>query len=347
MSIYELPPIDDRAVWDTLLSINQLPSVTVADELGVFQSLHGAPATASEVAERLGYDRRTVVAVLRMLAAQGYLKQRCGVYQVTSLARQYLLKDSPYYWGHMLNTARSSLHEKLKERMQSASPEGVPGQRGEDVPGETRATSWAKGQVDIERGRRIAAAMHSHSLPAATGLAKCAAFSEGARLLDVGGGSGCYSIAIAQANPSLRLTVMELPAMADVAKEYIGAAGVGDRVDASAVDMFREAWPQGYDGVFFANVWHDWNFETCAFLASKAFDALPSGGRIFIHEMLLDDDGDGPLTTVSFSMLMRLNTEGQQFTLPELQGVLEDAGFVDVGARHTYGYYSLVSARKN
>jgi hypothetical protein len=61
--------------------------------------------------------------------------------------------------------------------------------------------------------------------------------------------------------------------------------------------------------------------------------------------MLLDDDGDGPLTTVSFSMLM-LGTEGQQFTLPELKTLLEGAGFGEVQAKHTYGYYSLVSAKK-
>jgi hypothetical protein len=240
---------------------------------------------------------------------------------------------------------RTNLHDRLKEQMQGRSPAGVPGHRGEDTKGESSASGWASGQIDVERGRRIAAAMHSHSLPAATGLARNGDFVGVSRLLDVGAGSGCYPIAIAQANPGLRATIMELPSMCQVAQEYIRDAGVADRVDTAAVDMFREAWPQGYDAVFFANVWHDWNFETCAFLAKQTYDILPAGGRVFLHEMLLDDDGDGPLTSVSFSMLM-LGTEGQQFTLPELKGLLEGAGFTDVDARHTYGYYSLVSARK-
>jgi hypothetical protein len=51
------------------------------------------------------------------------------------------------------------------------------------------------------------------------------------------------------------------------------------------------------------------------------------------------------VTTVGFSMLM-LGTEGQQFTLPELKRLLDPAGFTDVRSQHTYGYYSLVSARK-
>lgn len=341
---YELPPTDDRAIWDTWLSMYHLPSLTVADELGILQSLHGSPCSAIALADRLGYDRRATVAVVRMLGALGYLVQRLGVYQLTDTARLYLLKQSPYYWGHMLGN-RTNLHDTLKERVLGKSPAGVPGHRGEDTPGDSSASGWASGKIDTERGQRIAAAMHSHSLPAATGLPRNGDFSGVSRLLDVGAGSGCYAIALARANPSLRASLMELPAMCEVAKQYIAAAGVVDRVDTVTVDMFREPWPQGYDAIFFANVWHDWNFETCAWLARQAYDALPSGGRIFLHEMLLDDDGDGPVATVGFSMLM-LGTEGQQFTLPELKSLLEGAGFEGVEARHTYGYYSLVSARK-
>jgi acetylserotonin N-methyltransferase len=197
----------------------------------------------------------------------------------------------------------------------------------------------------MERARRVASAMQSHSLPAAIALALNGNFDGVTRLLDVGGGSGCFAIALARQHPELRCTVMELPAMCEVAQEYIVAGGVTDRVDTLAVDMFREPWPRGYDALFFSNVFHDWNFETCRWLTERSFEALPPGGRIYLHEMLLDDDGCAPLTTVSFSMLM-LGTQGQQFTLPELRGLLEPAGFKDIEAKSTYGYYSLVVGRK-
>jgi len=61
--------------------------------------------------------------------------------------------------------------------------------------------------------------------------------------------------------------------------------------------------------------------------------------------MLLDDAGAGPPTAVSFSMLM-LSTQGQQFTLRELRGLLQDAGLRDITAKSTYGYYSVVIGRK-
>jgi cyclopropane fatty-acyl-phospholipid synthase-like methyltransferase len=227
------------------------------------------------------------------------------------------------------------------------SPSGRPGTDGATPLGETAGSSggWATGQVDMQMARRVAAAMQSHSLAAAVGLARNGNFTDVRRLLDIGGGSGCYAIALAQRHPELRCSVMELPAMCEVAHQYIRDGEVEDRVDTVAVDMFREPWPEGCDALFFSNVWHDWNFETCAWLAEQSFNALPSGGRIYLHEMLLNDDGCGPLTAASFSMLM-LNTQGQQFTFPELKRLLEGAGFVGVETRQTSVYYSLVSARK-
>jgi acetylserotonin N-methyltransferase len=111
--------------------------------------------------------------------------------------------------------------------------------------------------------------------------------------------------------------------------------------------MFKEPWPTGHDALFFSNIYHDWSDKTCQMLSDKAFAALPSGGRIFLHEMLMNDDGTGPLPVAAFAVLMLLGTKGRQYSLPELRTFLEQAGFRNVEARRTGGgYYSLVSARK-
>ena len=134
--------------------------------------------------------------------------------------------------------------------------------------------------------------------------------------------------------------------MCQVAEGYIKAAAVADRVDTLAVDMFRETWPTDYDAVFFSNVWHDWNFRTCTWLARRAYEILPGKGRIILHEMLLDDDGAGPATTAGFSMLMLLATQGQQFTFGELQSILESVGFRQIESKQTSGYYSVTTGHK-
>ena len=45
-------------------------------------------------------------------------------------------------------------------------------------------------------------------------------------------------------------------------------------------------------------------------------------------------------------MNILLTTDGQQFTSEELEDLLQECGFVDVSVAHSYGYFSLVSARK-
>ncbi len=346
-----MPTCNDAPIWDLCLSGTLLPSVNAADELGVFAALDADPASAQDLAERMGFDLRATRTLLYLLAALKLLVPREGRYQLTDTARQYLLPDSPYYWGPMLQMIGSrqpEYQETLRDALQkrprtgTTSPEGVPetGDSGRPVD------SWASGQLSLEDARRIAAAMHSHSLPAAIALAQLADLGDTTRLLDVGGGSGCFAIALARGNPALRCTIMELPAMCEVAGDYIAAAGVEDRVDTVAVDMFRHAWPEGYDAMFFSNVFHDWSTETCLWLARRCLQALPSGGRILLHEMLIDDAGAGPLTAAAFSMLMLLGTQGQQFTAGELINLLQEAGFTDVRFMDSYGGFSLVSARK-
>jgi acetylserotonin N-methyltransferase len=346
---YRLPTSDDRQIWDLWLTGVYQGTIVAADDAGIFGSLAERPATIDELAQRLDFDTRATGIVVRLLAALRLLVLRQGSYQLADAARTYLVKSSPFYWGHMMRVAVSEWHRdtalaKLKQKgsAEAAGPEGTPQPSGSGRP----VDGWAAGEIQLGQAEQIAASMQSHSLPAAIAAASNYDYTGIARMLDVGGGSGCFMTAMAQAHPKLKATVMELDTMCAVATKYVAAAGVETRVDTKVVDMFREPWPKGYDAVFFSNIWHDWNFRTCAWLAARAYEALPRGGRIMLHEALLDDDGGGPPTTAAFSMLMLLATQGQQFTFAELKALLENAGFKDIEAQQTSSYYSITTGYK-
>ena len=334
---WDLPTADDTPVWDVWLSAYHMPSLAVADRLGLFEALHEAPADAEELARRMRLKAEPLKALLPMLSALGFLVPRGGRYHLTPAARLYLLHDSAFYWGHAFPVARTSMAtDTLFARFPAMEPANAA----------RTSDSWESGQVSAEMALNIARIMHSHSLPAALGAARQGDFAGVTRLLDVGGGSGCFSIALAQHFPKMRCTIMELPAMCERAAQYIAEAGVSDRVDTVTVDMFRAAWPKGYDAIFFSNIFHDWSPEMNAQLSASAFAALPPGGRIYLHEMLINDEGSGPLAAAAFSVLMLVGTKGRQYAFAELSRFLEGAGFADIRATKTYGYYSLVSARK-
>ena len=336
---YESPCSDDRILWDLHLSAFWLPSVLVADELGVFVQLAEEPQDAAMLARRLGASEHGLDAILPLLASLGFLTRHGGRFQLTAAARDFLLPESPYYWGPVLEGFRSRrfTYERLREKLRppAATPALLDGPGG----------SWESGQLDEATARGVARYMHSHSLSAAQGVARLGDFSGVRWLLDVGGGSGCFSIALAQRHPGLRCTVMELGAMCALVPEYAREAGV-DRVDTVTIDMFRETWPRGHDAVFLSNVLHDWSRETCADLLARCAASLPAGGRIYLHEMLLSENLDGPRTAAAFSVQMLAGTRGQQFTFGQLAALLKNAGFTDVCVESTHAYYSLLRATK-
>ena len=349
MTKYEAPSTDDRRIWDLWLSGTYQGAIVAADDAGVFVALAENPATIEELAARLDFDVRATGILLRLLGSLGLLMIRDERFQLTDQARQYLVKSSRFYWGHMMRVAVSEWHRdtalaklKAKGSASTAGPQGTPAPTGSGRP----ADGGAAGEIAIGQANEIAASMHAHSLPAAIGAARNYDFTGIERILDVGGGSGCFMIAFAQAHPRIKATILELPSMCEAAATYIEAGAVGSCVDTTAINMFRDPWPEGYDAIFFSNIWHDWNFRTCAWLAERAYEALPPGGRIMLHEMLLDDDGAGPATTAAFSMLMLLATQGQQFTFGEIKKLLEQAGFRDIETQQTAGYYSMTTGYK-
>lgn len=339
---FEPPIVDNRLVLDALFARWRFPCMSAAMELGLFEALDKAPVSAKALAQHLELNFRAMRAVLPVIAAGGLLTVHDGVFSLTVTARIYLLKDSPYYFGaKLLSQARTSNeHEQLVKAL--SQKEDYKGESGLSRPVE----GWEAGDIPADQAKRVAAYMQAECASLAVGAAESGVFAGVERLLDVGGGSGAMCIAIAREQPHTHCTVMDLPTMCREAEHYIAAAGMSGHVHTLARDMFRQDWPTDYDGMVFSNIFHDWRFDTCALLASKAFDALPEGGRIFLHEMLYDDGHAGPMAPAGFSVQMLIGTQGQQFTFAELKDLLEDAGFTQISVKHTYGYYSVVTGVK-
>lgn len=331
---------DDRAIWDNWLSMYRFPVVTVADAVGLFAAISAHALTTGELAAQLDVDARALGIHLGLLAALGFVERREGRWRASATARTWLHPEAEGYYGPLIRRygAGQPLHEQLLATLRT----------GNKAAGHVSAAEeWERGEMPADMATNLTAFMNAHSRAAARAVAQQPLLADIRSVLDVGGGSGIYSIEMAKAWTGLAATIMEIPQVCAAAEPYIATAGMGGRVRTQAVNMFTQEWPRDHDAHFFSNVFHDWSDATNRLLASKSFAALPRGGRILLHEMLMDDDGCGPLPAAAFSVLMLLATRGKQYSLPELRGILEDAGFTDVDAVQTGGgYYSLVSARK-
>ena len=335
--IFQDKKCDDSIIWDIFLSAYKYPALVAADKIGLFALLQNGGLTAEALGKSLAIQPRGLEALLATLASLHLIHVEHGVYSLADVARLYLLPKSSFYWGHMFHfdEGRPVTPLGLLEDLKRQTPRAY-----------VNTDLWKDHEANREHAVNFTKAMHSHSFPSAIELACRFDFSEISRLLDVGGGSGCFSIALALRWKNIRCVVAERPYVCKVADDYIASFRVSDRVQTVVLDMFEDRWPTDCDAVFMSNLLHDWDEAKCRRLINSAFACLPKGGSLFIHEMLLDDSKNGPWPTAAFSLTMLRFTEGQQYSFAQLKDLLEQAGFIMIEAKPAAGSFALITAKR-
>ena len=307
--------------------------------LGLFDTLDAEPLDEVALGKRLGARERPLHSLLEALLGMRFLERRDGRFHLPDDVSDYLVRGKPGWLGGLIDLeVEHFLGPSALLDAMTADRATVYGDRD----------PWEAHQADPELARRFTAAMHSVSERPAAGLAEVVEFAPGERVLDVGGGSGALSIAIARAWKDVTCVVLDLPSVCGVTREYAGRAGLADRVTAEAGDMFGDDFPAGFDTILLSQILHDWPPATGAELLRKAHRALPAGGRLLVHEKLVEDDTDGPEANALVNLDMLLWTEGQQYRWSELRRLIADAGFpaAVIERRATAGYWTVAVARK-
>lgn len=331
----DVPRGDERLLWDLHASEHYLLWLAAADEMGLFSLLDAAPATADETAAALKIGVVVAEGLLGVMAALGFLIAYDRRFNLTQTARDFLLPASPYYRGPWLEVVR---------RRPRVTYDMVYAALREDRS--THPDYWNPAEIDATRAADQVRGVQAFTLAGASGLAELEEFDLVRRLLDVGGGAGGMSIALALRHPDLHCTVLDHPIACSVAAEYSGAYGLDGRVDTIAGDALTDSWPTGYDAILLSHVLDCFGAPQCQALLHKAYDCLPSGGRLYIHEMILNDAKTGPLGVVAMSLYDHLGSRGQQWTAGELKAMLVVTGFVRVIVTPLHGYNALISAAK-
>ncbi len=164
-------------------------------------------------------------------------------------------------------------------------------------------------------------------------------------LVDVGGGTGIYSVALLQRNPNLRATVFDRAEVLKVAAEFAESYGVADRLTLAAGDMFRDEIPTG-DAILLSNILHDWDVPECRTLVKRCADAATVDGRVLIHDVFLNDELDGPLPIALYSGALFSVTEGRAYSAAEYRGWLSDAGLTPQAVEPTLIHCGVLAGLK-
>lgn len=329
---------DDTPIYDAYIAARQSAALTVAVQIGLFERLDGAPADARGIAAHFDISPRAARSLALSLQGMGLLDRENGRYQPSESASHYLVKGKPDWLGGLIALEMEGfLTPKLL--LDAMRRDGATVYGGDDP--------WAVHESDPAKAREFTAAMQSISVRPARALADAIDFAGRGQLLDVGGGSGVYALAVARRWEHMRCTVLDLPSVCEIAADYIALAGLSPRVDSTAGDILGDdPLPSGYDVILLSQILHDWSPETGAKLLRKAFEALPPGGLLLINEKLVDEISGEPLANALVGLDMLVWTEGQQYSEDMLTDALSAAGFESVEHTPTVGYWTVTSARR-
>jgi SAM-dependent methyltransferase len=303
--------------------------ILTALELDIFTAV-GDGANADQIGTRVHANARAVGILLNALVALGLLSKIGDEYRNTPESSRFFVEGSKNnHRDGLLHTANiwhrwSTLTEVVRD--------------GTCVPiNHGNTPEWTVNFI---------AGMQRNSKDRAPLVVKALGTTGVRRILDLGGGSGAYSIAFAQASPDVRCEILDLPEVVPLTIEYVSKAGVSAQVSPRAGDMLRDDFGSGYDIVMLNAICHMFSEEQNWDIFRRARQALAPNGRLVVQDFILNPDKTGPLHAALFSVNMLVGTDaGASYSEVEYTSWMKAAELTEVSRIKLPGPSDLIVGR--
>jgi 3-hydroxy-5-methyl-1-naphthoate 3-O-methyltransferase len=339
MDLTQLPQTDPLEIYryrDGLYAVDLLTAALT--EFDFFTWLDAHPSSLHSICFSLGIAERPTDVMLTLFAANGFIARDGEVFRLTPLAREHLVRTSPFFIG--------PYYASLKERpvvrdfiaiLRTDRPANWGSYQNEKP--------WSDAMLTDEFAQTFTAAMDCRGVYLGAAMAAALDLRGRSRLLDIAGGSGIYACAVTARHPHMKATVFERPPVDRIATAMIRKRGA-ERVGVVAGDMFVDPLPPECDVHLFSNVLHDWDVDKVRQLLRASFAALRPGGMIVVHDAHLDAGKTGPLPVAKYSALLMAVTEGKCYSIAEMDELLTGVGFRECRHAPTAADRSIITATK-
>lgn len=302
--------MDTGLIPEKILSIINYRRLLEVVKLSVDIDLYsymGTPVSLDVLSEKTGLDRQFMEYLLNALLSFGFVEKIGGdLYLSNRESAQYLDSKSPAYMGREIFS-----DFEISMLLQNY------------VKGGSVSPVIDKGHWSPERLKRIASVSLLGGVQ--TTLEHVDLAGRG-KLLDIGGGLGLYSIFFTKKYPGLTASIVELPQIAEVAREYVKKYGAEGEVNVIAADYNDLKPREQYDVVFLSNVVA--SVEELDKLLSLSREFLVKGGIVLLRNFVVDACTDEWSTIILLERYARRGRKG--FSSGELADAMKKSGLSDI-----------------
>jgi ubiquinone/menaquinone biosynthesis C-methylase UbiE len=304
----------------------------VANEVGLFAALADSSATLDDLAKRTGVPRRTLRIVADAMVSLGFLERQGDQYRNAQVSSTFLSGRTPMdlrpalrYWNR-LNYQRWA---KLEEAVRT----------GKAVFGDFAFTAdeqqlYSEGVEAITAGTVRA-------------LAATYDFTRHRKLLDLGGGTGSFALAVLRQHHHMEATLFDMPAVAALARQRLAGNPLATRLRIVEGDFFTGPLPDDPDAILIANVLHNFLPERNRALLRRVAASAPDAARLLLVDFWTDPTHTEPLTAALMAGAFLLVTgEGDVYSAEEVRDWLQATGWRMLERRPLAGPTSLIVAER-
>jgi O-methyltransferase domain len=312
-------PAPVRVLGMTLDAQVQLHVLRAALQLEVPDHLASTPKSADELAGELHCNRASLYRLLRAMTVPGLVRELpAGTFVLEPLG-ELLRRDRPDSFRDFVlfvtDPYRFAVFERLAEGIRTGRCpfELTFGMQDFDYFG-----------LHPELATLFQRAMTSASAQVARAIVDAYPFGEAHLVADIGGGQGLLLGAILGAHPGVRGLLYDLPYVLDGARHALGASGLLDRCSVVAGSFFDSV-PAGADIFLLKSIVHDWPDEKARTILRNVRQAMATGSRLLIVDLVLPDD-PAPTSLYFSDINMLAFPGGRERKKAEVSALLAESG---------------------
>ncbi|WP_340149512.1 methyltransferase [uncultured Sneathiella sp.] len=307
--------------------------------LDVFTNLADGPKSCEKLSEVIGVPLNRIVTLMTALNGVGLVEREDDLYANSPGAEAFLSRTSKYDFGDYL---RYQIDQQMYPFL---------GQLNDVLDGSLNSDavdSYQHWMSDPEQAALYSNAQHAGSLGPGLTIARTVDLSGATSLLDVGGGTGAMTIRLLEANPELTSTIIDFPNVSEIGWRFITDADMTNRVRYIPSNALTVEWPTEQDAILMSYLFSGIPGGEVPRLVKYAYDCLAPGGRIMVHDFMVEDDRTGPVMAALWQLQhMAFTPEARSVTAGWLKAEMKKVGFVDIQDEQTIpGMTHLVHARK-